>query len=137
MTTTQTPSAINLLQELLDALEAGATASPQPAVDPKFEVTSEFVDVPQSVADALLASYHIADDELEQAKKKLEAAKQAIIQLMGKGEVLRVAETEQEIVTHRVVSSMVVDTAKLRQEQPEIAAKYQKPRISRPFKVLH
>lgn len=134
MTTTQTPNVINLLQELLAAAEADATE--QKKLDPKFEVTSEFVEVPKVVADALLAQYHEADDAFKAAKKVLDSAKQSIINTMGKAEVLVVDETRQEVVTHRVVRSMIVDTARFRKERPQLAAEYQKERVSRPLDVL-
>jgi hypothetical protein len=104
--------------------------------DTKFDVTSEFVDVPKSDVDTLIAQYRAADMMMDAAKAQLDAAKQAIIDKMGQAETLRVEETGQHVVDYRVVYAMVTDTAKLKKEQPEIAAKYQKERISRPFKVL-
>jgi predicted phage-related endonuclease len=134
MTTTQQDSTamIAFLQNLLEQAQKPQSAP----VDSKFEVTAEFVEVPKVVADALLAQYHAKDEAFKAAKKELETAKQSIINAMGKAEVLVVDETGQEVVTHRVVRSMIVDTARLRKEQPQIAAEYQKERVSRPLDVL-
>lgn len=121
---------VHQIGELVKQLE------PAPAVDPKFEVEAEFVEMPANKVKPLLAAWHQADENLKAAKATLESIKQTIIDEMGKAETLVIAETGQHVVDHRVVTAMVIDTAKLKKDHAELVAGYQKERVSRPFKVL-
>lgn len=100
------------------------------------DVTAEFADLPQLQVADLLAAWHQADAVLDLAKSKRDEVKQKIVEAMNGAEVLRIAETQQEVVTYRENTAMVLDTAKLKKDHPEITEHYLKPRTQRPFSVL-
>jgi TRAP-type C4-dicarboxylate transport system substrate-binding protein len=134
--TTVTPTADAIVQQIAQLTTQLEATMHTPAVDPKFAVTAEFVELPKTETDALLKAYKKAEARFKAAKEALEARKTEIINAMAGAEILVVAETKQQLVEHRVVEGIVLDTTKLKKEHPQLAAEYQKTRIQRPFRVL-
>lgn len=106
---------------------ADAETEPEPATT---------VELPKADVDPLIKAYKRAEKRAAGAKEALESAKEALLTQMAGADVLKVAETQQPVVEHREVHSLVLDTVRLKREQPQVAADYQKPRVQRPFKVL-
>lgn len=129
-TITLTPELVLAAQEIMSA------AVPVETVDPKYTVTSEFTEVPKSQVAPALAKWKKAKAKLDKVKQELEAAEREIKDLMNYAEVLVIAETGQHVVESRVTTGQVFDTTRFRKEQPEVAAKYQRTRYSRGFRVL-
>lgn len=121
----------------LGVLPAGESpdAEAEAPVD-KYAVTGEYIELPVKQVQPLLKEWHAAKAEADKAKERLEAAKTALSEAMAHHEVLVVEETGQMVVESRVNVAMVLDTAKLRKENPELASKYQRERRSRGFRVL-
>ncbi|WP_158548795.1 hypothetical protein [Blastococcus sp. TF02A-26] len=94
------------------------------------------VELPRADVGPLVRAYKRAEKRVAAAKEAQEAAKAALLDVMGGAEVLAIAETHQAVAEHREVRSMVLDPTRLKAERPRIAAAYQKLRIQRPFKVL-
>lgn len=117
------------------AAEAEQAAAAEQAVD-KYFTSGEYIELPVKTVQPLLKEWHEAKAEADASKARLEAAKTALSEAMSSHEVLVVEETGQMVVESRVSVGMVLDASKLRKEQPELAAKYQRERRSRSFRVL-
>lgn len=126
-TTVQTPLTA---EQLLNALQSFVQAQVTP------DVTAEFAELPGDIVKPLLDEWHQADQVLDLAKSARDAVKQKFVDLMAGAEAIKIAETGQEVVTYRENTAMVLDTAKLKKEHPEITENYLRPRTQRPFNVL-
>lgn len=94
------------------------------------------VELPKADVVPLVRAYKRAEKRVAAAKEAQEAAKAALLDMMGGADVLAIAETHQAVAEHREVQAFVLDGTKLKAERPRIAAQYQRLRIQRPFKVL-
>jgi hypothetical protein len=100
------------------------------------EQTAPTAELPRAEVDPLLRAYKRAEKRAAAAKEALEAAKAGLLDAMAGAEVLVVAETQRAVAEHREVTAYVLDGTRLKAEQPQVAAQYQRPRVQRPFKVL-
>lgn len=141
-TTTHTTIAVPMTAAQLEILLAEAKAAEAAAAEQseaktdKYYTSGEYIELPATQTKALLKAWHDAKADADKAKEKLEEAKQAILDAMEAHEVLVNEETGQMLVESRVSVAMVLDSAKLRKEEPELALKYQRERRSRSFRVL-
>lgn len=132
-TITLTPELKAAAEEIMAAAQQAETSAP---LDGKYTVTGELIELPASVTRPLLKEFKAAEKEYQAAKQRFEDAKTAIATAMDYHEVLVAEETGQMLVEHRVTTGMVLDTAKLKKEKPEIASAYQRERRSRTLRVL-
>lgn len=135
-TTVQVPLTSAQLEAMLAEAKAAEAAAAEAQETDKYAVSGEYIELPASVTKPLLKEWLAAKTEADAAKARLEAAKQAITDVMESHEVLVNEDTGQMLVESRVSTAMVLDTAKLRKEMPEVAAKFQRERRSRSFRVL-
>ena len=105
--------------------EALASLWPETIPDPPVSIEDELAEVILSdyLAHSLKAKQH--GDEAEKAKQRLQA-------LMGEHEAATIGGWK---LTWKPVTSNRIDSKALKAEQPEIAAKYTKPSVSRRFEV--
>lgn len=110
----------------------GGEPAPQPDVAPELPVN----EVSRAEAAVLLKAYRRAERRSAAAKEALDAAKAAILAIMGAGEVLQIAETGKPFAEHRTITSLQFDQTRFRSEHPTQAAEYMRPRTQRRFRVL-
>lgn len=134
MTTVNIP--VSVAGQLSDLLKEITLAQSGTDLDPKYVVTSEFVEVSKTEVTPLLKQWRKAKKELDERKAALENVERKIKDLMNGAEVLVIEETQQHVVESRVTTSQVIDTARLKKEQAELVNKYQRTRYSRNFRVL-
>jgi hypothetical protein len=131
--TTSTTDIAAALHAVLEQLEGKPAATPE---TDKYTVTGENIELPAAITKPLLKEFKDAEKEYKDAKQRFEDAKSAIGDAMEYHEVMVVEETGQIVAEYRVTTAMVLDTAKLKKEEPQVAAKYQRERHSRSVRVL-
>lgn len=142
MTTTHTTVAVPLTAAQLEVMLAeakaneAAQAEAQAEAADKYTTYGEMIELPAAQTKKLLKAWHDAKAKADVAKAELDEAKNAILEAMQHHEVMINEETGQMLVESRVSTALVLDTARLRKEKPEIAADYQRERRSRSFRVL-
>lgn len=120
----------------LAALAAQLEAPAKPEIDPKYVVTSEFVEIPASEYKPLTDKLRKAEAKLAKVKAEVEAAKRPLAELMAGAEVLVDADTKQYILESRVSVGQIFDATRFKKENPAEAAKFMRDRYSRNFRLL-
>lgn len=134
MTTTNRRKAPAALRAAVDEAVSSLTQLAGELAEPEQAIAA--VERPKADVAPLVRAYKRAEKRAAAAKESLESAKAAILEAMGGAELLKIAETQQPVAEHREVQAMVLDTTKLKREQPEVAAQYQRTRVQHRFSVL-